>query len=94
MEGPTGRDVERQADHANAVPALILPWGHDRGLVPTDPCERPGKTYRSERVENVWRREDEERFMASAPWHRTLAFVPPPWTGQRQGDRLRMRWAD
>lgn len=84
----------RQADYAYSVLALILAWGHDRGLVPTNPCERPGKTYRSERVENVWRPQDEERFMATAPKHIKLAFMLALWTGQRQGDLLRMTWDD
>lgn len=84
----------RQADYAYSVLALILAWGHDRGLVPLNPCERPGKTYRSERVESVWRPPDEERFMAVAPKHIKLAFMLALWTGQRQGDLLRMTWSD
>lgn len=83
----------RQADYAYSVLALVLSWAHDRGLVPCNPCERPGRTYRSRRVESVWREDDESRFMRAAPQHLRLAFLLALWTGQRQGDLLRLTWS-
>lgn len=83
----------RQADYAFSVLALILSWGVDRGLVPMNPCERPGKTYRSQRVDSVWTSEDEARFLETAPTHICLAFMMALWTGQRQGDLLRLTWS-
>lgn len=83
----------RQADYALSVLALILAWGFNRGLIVTNPVERPGKTYRATRVESVWSRDDEERFLKAAPDHISLAFMLALWTGQRQGDLLRLPWS-
>ena len=80
----------RQADYTYSVLALIISWGFDRGLVPGNPCERPGKVYRSERIDNIWSANDEAAFMKSAPDHIGLAFMLALWTGQRQGDLLRL----
>lgn len=73
--------------------ALILSWAFYRGLVPCNLCERPGKTYRSKRIDNIWTFEDEGRFLKIAPEHIRLAFMLAIWTGQRQGDLLRLSWS-
>jgi len=83
----------RQADYTYSVLALIISWGFDRGLVPGNPCERPGKVYRSERIDNIWSADDEAVFLKSAPDHIGLAFMLALWTGQRQGDLLRLPWS-
>ena len=83
----------RQADYAFSVLALILAWAFNRGLVPTNPCERSGKVYRSRRIESIWMPDDEAAFMESAPEHLRLAFMFALWTGQRQGDLLRLPWS-
>jgi len=83
----------RQADYTYSVLALILAWAFDRGMVPGNPCERPGRVYRSERIDNIWTVEDEAAFRKSAPAHIGLAFMLALWTGQRQGDLLRLPWS-
>lgn len=83
----------RQADYAYAVLALILAWAFDRGLVVSNPCERGGKVYRSSRVESIWTDAMEADFMKAAPSHLQLAFMLALWTGQRQGDLLRLPWS-
>jgi len=83
----------RQADYTYSVLALILAWAFDRGMVPANPCERPRRLYRSERIDNIWRAEDEAAFLRSAPAHIGLAFMLALWTGQRQGDLLRLPWS-
>lgn len=83
----------RQADYAYAVLALILAWSIDRGKITTNPCERAGKVYRSKRIESVWTADDETAFLAKAPPHLRLAFMLALWTGQRQGDLLRLPWS-
>ena len=60
---------------------------------PSNPCERPGRVYRSERIDNIWSAEDELAFLKSAPAHVGLAFMLALWTGQRQGDLLRLPWS-
>lgn len=83
----------RQADYALSVLALIFAWALDRGLVPMNPIERPGKTYRSRRIDSIWTIENERRFLEKAPPHIGLAFMLALWTGQRQGDLLRLQWS-
>jgi len=82
-----------QADYAFAVLARNLSWAYNRGLVPLNPCERPGRLYRAARSENVWTDADEATFYAKAPAHLHLALKLALWTGQRQGDLLRLTWA-
>lgn len=82
----------RNADYRFAVFARILAWGFNRGLVPVNPCERPGRVYRASRVESVWSADDEAVFLKSAPAHLHLALKLALWTGQRQGDLLRLTW--
>jgi len=41
----------------------------------------------------VWSIEDEERFLRPAPPHLHLPLLLALWTGQRQGDLLRLAWS-
>jgi integrase len=84
----------RQADYTLSVLARILAWGIDRGLVSANPCEKRDRLYRGGcRVDKVWSREDEDRFLASAPERLHLPLLLALWTGQRQGDLLRLPWS-
>ena len=83
----------RQADYTLAVLALILAWAVDRGIVTSNPCTRPRKVYRSKRVERVWSAEQEIAFLNTAPEHLCLAYMLAVWTGQRQGDLIRLTWS-
>ncbi|MEI9403387.1 tyrosine-type recombinase/integrase [Mesorhizobium argentiipisi] len=82
----------RQADYSWQVLARILSWAHGRGLVIANPCEKGGRVYRGSRAEFVWTDADEAAFLASAPKHLHLALILALWTGQRQGDLLRLAW--
>ncbi len=83
----------RQADYAWSVLARVLSWGLDRGLVSANPCERGGRLYRASRSDKVWTEVDEAAFLAKAPRHLHLALILALWTGQRQGDLLRLPWS-
>ncbi|QSR15651.1 tyrosine-type recombinase/integrase [Novosphingobium sp. KA1] len=83
----------RQADYAFAVLARTMSWAYNRGIVPLNPCERPGRLYKASRSENVWSDADEQAFYAAAPQHLHLALTLALWTGQRQGDLLHLKWA-
>ncbi|QGP80183.1 tyrosine-type recombinase/integrase [Sphingobium sp. CAP-1] len=83
----------RQADYAYAVLARTMSWALNRGIVAVNPCERPGRLYRAARSESVWSDADEAAFYAKAPAHLHLALRLALWTGQRQGDLLRLTWA-
>lgn len=83
----------RQADYAWAVLARILSWALNRGLVAKNPCERGGRVYRGSRADKIWTSDDELAFLKRAPKHLHLALVLALWTGQRQGDLLRLPWS-
>ncbi len=86
------KSSRRQADYGWQVLARILSWAHGRGLVSANPCEKGGRVYRGSRAEFVWSADDEANFLAKAPKHLHLALILALWTGQRQGDLLRLNW--
>ena len=67
--------------------------GLDRGLVAANPCERGGRLYRGSRAEKMWTAADEAAFLERAPAHLHLPLLLALWTGQRQGDLLRLPWS-
>jgi integrase len=83
----------RQADYAFSVLARILSWARNRGLITVNPCEKAGRLYHGSRAENVWTDADEATFLASAPAHLHLPMILALWSGQRQGDLLRLPWS-
>jgi integrase len=83
----------RQADYAWMVLALILAWAKDRGKITVNPCERGGRVYDGTRVDFVWSIEDEATFLKHASAHLHLPLLLALWTGQRQGDLLRLPWS-
>jgi integrase len=83
----------RQADYTWSLLARVLSWGLDRRLITTNPCERGGRLYRATRNEKIWTDDDEAIFLKQAPEHLHLALLLALWTGQRQGDLLRLPWS-
>ncbi|WP_342106368.1 tyrosine-type recombinase/integrase [Methylobacterium sp. SI9] len=82
----------RQADYAWTVLARVLSWALKRGIIEANPCEKGGRLYRGTRAEKVWTDDDEATFLRLAPAHLHLALTLALWTGQRQGDLLRLTW--
>ena len=85
--------ARRQADYHWTVLARILSWALNRGLVAANPCERGGRLSAGTRNEKVWTLDDEDAFLRSAPDHLHLPLILALWTGQRQGDLLRLPWS-
>jgi integrase len=83
----------RQADYAWTVLARVLSWSKDRGKTTVNPCERGGRVYRGSRVDKIWTADDEVIFLRSASAHLHLPLLLALWTGQRQGDLLRLPWS-
>jgi integrase len=84
----------RQADYAWTVLARVLSWSCNRGLIAANPCERGGRLYRGGgRAEKIWTAVDEAAFLGRAPAHLHLPLLLALWTGQRQGDLLRLPWS-
>jgi integrase len=83
----------RQADYAWVVLARVLSWALDRGLVSANPCEKGGRLYHGTRADKIWSPDDERNFLQTAPAHLHLPLLLALWTGQRQGDLLRLPWS-
>ncbi len=83
----------RQADYAFQVLALVLSWAQNRGLIAINPCARGGRLYKAERTDDVWTDADEAAFLKTAPAHLHLPLLLALWTGQRQGDLLKLTWS-
>lgn len=83
----------RQADYAWVVLARVLSFGVDRGLIAANPCARGGRLYHGSRAEKIWTTADEAAFLERAPSHLHLPLMLALWTGQRQGDLLRLPWS-
>ena len=83
----------RQADYSWTVLARVLSWSKDRGKITVNPCERGGRIYSGSRAEKIWSDHQEAAFLSSAPAHLHLPLLLALWTGQRQGDLLRLPWS-
>jgi integrase len=83
----------RQADYAWTVLARILSVALKRGKIDANPCAGGEYLYQSNRIDKIWTFEDEEAFLRSAPAHLHLPLLLALWTGQRQGDLLRLAWS-
>jgi integrase len=84
---------KRQADYTWQVLARVLAWAKDRGKITVNPCERGGRVYHGTRADFVWSVEDEAAFLEHAPAQLHLPLLLGLWTGQRQGDLLRLPWS-
>jgi integrase len=84
---------KRGADYTFSVLAKILSTAKDRGKITVNPCERAGRVYHGTRIDSIWSEDDEAAFLATAPTHLHLPLLLGLWTGQRQGDLLRLTWS-
>jgi integrase len=75
-----------------AVFARALAWALDRGMISVNPLKRPGRVWKGSRAEKVWGDDDEKSLLAVASPQMALAIKLALWTGQRQGDLLRLTW--
>ena len=67
--------------------------GHGSRPDRLNPCARGGRLYRGNRVDKIWTADDEAAFLKSASAHLHLPLLLALWTGQRQGDLLRLPWS-
>jgi integrase len=86
-------ETPRKADYAWSTLARILSFAKDRGLIPVNPCEGGGRLYKANRQDKLWGDDQVAAFLAAAPAEMVLAAMLGLWTGQRQGDLLRLPWS-
>lgn len=90
----TMADRPRTADLAWSVLQRIMAFGVDKEKIRRNPCEKAGRLADTgTRRESVWSSDDVEEFKKHAPAHVLEVFLMALWTGQRQGDLLRLRWS-
>jgi integrase len=83
----------RKADYAWTVLARVFSFAKDRGLITVNPCERGGRLYRPDRADKIWGESDIAGLFKVAGPPIQLAATLALWTGQRQGDLLRLPWS-
>lgn len=82
----------RTADYAWTILARVLAVAKDNGRISVNVCERGGRLYSADRAEIVWTEEAIAAFLAEASAPLRQALTMALWTGQRQGDMLRLSW--
>lgn len=82
----------RQADYAWGMLARVLSVAKDRGTISTNVCERGGRLYSVDRAEIIWQADHIKAFGAVASDELRFALLLALWTGQRQGDLIRLAW--
>lgn len=83
----------RKADYAWTTLARLMSFAKDRGTIATNPCEKGGRLYVADRTDKFWGEAEISSLLAAASNEIKLALVLALWTGQRQGDLLRLAWS-
>lgn len=86
-------DTPRKADLAWSVLARILSVAKDRGRIENNPCERGGRLYKADRADQIWTDDMIISALATFPERLRWVFMMALYTGQRQGDLLRLPWS-
>lgn len=85
----------RKADLAWSVLQRIFSLALDQERITRNPCEAGGRLAETgTRKDIIWTQADIDKFKASAPPHICDVFMVALWTGQRQGDILRLTWGN
>lgn len=88
----TMADRPRTADYAWTVLARVLSVAKDRGAIAINVCERGGRLYETDQTEIIWTADHIKKFCAVASDELQFALLLALWTGQRQGDLIRLTW--
>jgi integrase len=83
----------RKADRAWAVLRRVLSWAVDGEKITRNPCDRGGRLYGGgERADIIWSPDQIAKVKGLASERVMQAMMLALWTGQRQGDLLRLTW--
>ena len=88
----TMADRPRTADYAWTMLARVLSVAEDHGLIAVNVCERGARLYQTDRTEIIWTADHIKKFCAVASDELQFALLLALWTGQRQGDLIRLTW--
>jgi integrase len=83
----------RTADYAWTTLARVLSFAKDRGRITVNPCAGGGRLYKADRIDRIWGETEIASMLSVAPPELELALMLALWTGQRQGDLLRLPWS-
>lgn len=86
-------DRPRTADITMSVFNKLLNFAKDEELITRNPLDALGKLSEGSRRDIIWTDEQMQKFAASAPQHLVRAMILAKWTGQRQGDLLKLTWS-
>ncbi|MET4803768.1 site-specific integrase [Bradyrhizobium sp. LB11.1] len=86
-------NTPRKADYAWTTLARLMSFAKDRGIIATNPCERGGRLYAADRKDKIWSEQDIAAVLSVASAEIQLALILALWSGQRQGDLLRLPWS-
>jgi hypothetical protein len=86
-------NTPRKADYAWTGLARLLSFGKNRGIIAVNPCERGGRLYRADRADMIWGDDQLARLFTVASPEVAAVVMFALWTGQRQGDILRLPWS-
>ena len=84
-------DTPRTANYVISVLRRLMNFAVDRGWRTDNPVLRP-RLLKTGPGHKIWTAEAEEKFRAVAPPEMVLAMDLAIYTGQREGDILRMTW--
>ena len=62
-------------------------------MISANPCERGGRRYVVDREDKIWREQDIAALLTVASQDIRLALMLALWTGEQQGDLLRLPWS-
>lgn len=85
-------ETPRKADMLLTVMARLFSYGLDLEMIARNPLEKVGKLSDGSRRDSVWTDAQVTAFRAKASPKLLLAMELARWTGQRQGDLLRLTW--
>lgn len=86
-------ETPRKADMLITVLARILSFAADREMIDRNPLERVGKLSHGTRRDAIWTDEMIAAFNKEASPALQLVMELARWTGQRQGDLIRLPWS-
>jgi integrase len=85
-------NTPRKADYVWTALARVLSVAKDHGKISVNVCERGGRLYEADRAEIIWLADDIRAFCDVASAELQAALLLAIWTGQRQGDLLKLSW--